>query len=183
MKVAVYFAEGYEELEALSVVDVLRRANIEVIMTGINGESVTSARRISVKMDTTIEVLEHEDIDMIVLPGGVPGIENLEASSLVLENIKRFKEQGKWLAAICAAPSILGKQGLLVDEKATCYPGYEKYLEQCEYRDETTVVSHKIITSKGAGTSLAFAFKILECIQGKEAADKIKNSMQFKETK
>lgn len=183
MKVAVYFAEGYEELEALTVVDVLRRAKIEVVMTGISKETVTSARDISVQMDTTIEKLNHDDIDMIVLPGGVPGTQNLEANSLVLENIKRFKEQGKWLAAICAAPSILGKLGLLMGEKATCYPGYEKYLEGCEYRDESTVVSHKIITGKGAGTSLAFAFGILENIQGKEAVDQLKKNMQFKETK
>jgi len=177
MKIAVYFAEGYEEIEALSVVDVLRRAAIEVVMVGIGGIRITSARGITICMDTTIDDLNHEEIDMIVLPGGMPGVSNLENNSLVVQNIKAFKKQGKWLAAICAAPSILGKAGLLIGEKATCYPGYEKYLEQCEYSDEKTVISHKIITSKSAGTALEFAFVVLEVISGKLTADNIKKAM------
>ncbi|MDF2613229.1 MAG: hypothetical protein K0S71_1015 [Clostridia bacterium] len=177
MKIAVYFAEGYEEIEALSVVDVLRRAEIEVVMTGISGISVKSARGITIGMDTTIEDLNHEDIDMIVLPGGMPGVSNLEKSELVMQNIKEFKIRGKWLAAICAAPSILGKLGLLKGEKATCYPGCEKYLDQCSYVDERTVISNKVITGKGAGTALEFAFTLLEIISGKPTADKIKKAM------
>jgi len=177
MKVAVYFATGYEELEALSVVDVLRRAKIDVVMVGIDGKTVASARNIHVFMDTTIEELDHETVDMIVLPGGVPGVNNLSQSQSVIQNIKAFKEQGKWLAAICAAPSILGENDLLVGERATCYPGYEKYLKGCDYVDERVVVSHQVITGKGAGASLEFALAILEVIQGSEAAHKIKESM------
>lgn len=177
MKIAVYFAEGYEEIEALSVVDVLRRADIEVVMVGVSGKSVTSARGITICMDTTIDVLDHETVDMIVLPGGMPGVSNLENNGLVVQNIKEFKKKDKWLAAICAAPSILGKAGLLIGEKATCYPGYEKYLEQCQYTDEKTVISHKIITSKAAGTALEFAFVLVEVISGKLIADKIKKAM------
>ncbi|WP_070001066.1 DJ-1 family glyoxalase III [Cellulosilyticum sp. I15G10I2] len=177
MKIAVYFAEGYEELEALSVVDVLRRGEVEVIMVGVTGTQVKSARNISIQMDCVIDELNHDAIDMIVLPGGVPGIYNLEKNELVLENIKSFKSQGKWLAAICAAPSILGKCELLIGEKATCYPGNEKYLKQCEYINEGTVVSHKIITSKGVGTALEFAFTILKVLKGKGVADTVKEAM------
>lgn len=177
MKVAVYFATGYEEIEALAVVDVLRRGNIEVSMVGVNSKTVVSARGISINMDTTLDELNHDEIDMMVLPGGVPGVINLEASEKLMSELKSFKEKGKWLAAICAAPSILGNQGLLVGEKATCYPNYESKLIGCEHVDERVVVSGKIVTGKGAGTAIDFALKILEVLESKEVADKVRKSM------
>ncbi|MBU3805165.1 MAG: DJ-1/PfpI family protein [Candidatus Cellulosilyticum pullistercoris] len=177
MKVAVYFATGYEEIEALAVVDVLRRGNIEVSMVGVNSKTVVSARGISINMDTTLDELNHDEIDMMVLPGGVPGVINLESSEKLMSELKSFKEKGKWLAAICAAPSILGNQGLLVGEKATCYPNYESKLIGCEHVDERVVVSGKIVTGKGAGTAIDFALKILEVLESKEVADKVRKSM------
>lgn len=181
MKVAVYFATGYEEIEALSVVDVLRRAKVEVLMVGVDGKSVTSTRQITINMDTTIEELDHTEIDMIVLPGGMPGTRNLGASEMVVKNIKAFKEQGKWLAAICAAPSVLGENGLLENEKATCYPGFEEALIGCEYTADRTVISNKIITGKGAGAALEFSLLLLTIIKGEEVANQIKESMLIKE--
>lgn len=177
MKVAVYFATGYEEIEALAVVDVLRRGNVEVSMVGVSGKTVVSARGISINMDTTLDEINHDEIDMMVLPGGVPGIINLEANERLISELKSFREKGKWLAAICAAPSILGSQGLLVGEKATCYPNYESKLIGCEHVDEKVVVSGKIVTGKGAGAALDFAIKILEVLQGKEIADQVRKSM------
>lgn len=177
MKVAVYFATGYEEIEALAVVDVLRRGKVEVSMVGVSSKTVVSARGISINMDTTLDEVNHEEIDMMVLPGGVPGIINLESNEKLINQLKSFKEQGKWLAAICAAPSILGTHGLLVGEKATCYPNYESKLVGCEHIDEKVVVSGKIVTGQGAGAALEFAFKILEVLQGKEIADEVRKAM------
>lgn len=177
MKVAVYFATGYEEIEALAVVDVLRRGKIEVSMVGVASKTVVSARGISINMDTTLEELNHDEIDMMVLPGGVPGIINLEASEKLMNELKSFKEKGKWLAAICAAPSILGTQGLLVGERATCYPNYESKLIGCEHVDESVMVSGNIVTGKGAGVAIDFALKLLEVLASKEVAEEVRKSM------
>ena len=179
MKVAVYFATGYEEIEALSVVDVLRRGGVEVLMVGADGKmAVNSRNNVSINMDALIEEVDHKEIDMMVLPGGVPGVDNLMANEALVANLKDFKEQVKWLAAICAAPSILGKLELLKGEKATCYPGYEQELIGCEHVAERVVVSNHLITSVGAGASLDFGYKILEVIKGKELSDKIRAAMQ-----
>ena len=177
MKVAVYFATGYEEIEALAVVDVLRRGQVEVSMVGVSAKTVVSARGISINMDTTLDEVNHDEVDMMVLPGGVPGIINLESNERLIKELKSFREQGKWLAAICAAPSILGSQGLLVGEKATCYPNYESKLIGCEHIDENVVVSGKVVTGKGAGVAIDFAIKILEVLKGKEIADQVRKSM------
>lgn len=179
MKVAVYFATGYEEVEALSVVDVLRRGGVEVLMVGADGKKVVSSRNnVHINMDALVEEINHEEIDMMVLPGGVPGVDNLMNNETLVNQLKCFKEQGKWLAGICAAPSILGKLGLLKGEKATCYPGYEEALLECEHVAERLVVSNHVITAIGAGASLDFGYKILEMLKGKDLADKIRGAMQ-----
>ena len=179
MKVAVYFATGYEEVEALSVVDILRRGGVEVLMVGADGKKVVSSRNhVNINMDILVEEVNHEEIDMMVLPGGIPGVDNLIANETLVENLKAFKEKGKWLAAICAAPSVLGRLGLLKGEQATCYPGYEEQLLDCEHVAERVVVSNHVITAVGAGASLDFGYKILEMIKGKELSDKIRTAMQ-----
>lgn len=177
MKVAVYFGTGYEEIEALSVVDILRRGKVEVTMVGVNGKTVVSSRGISINMDKTIDEVDHTKVDMIVLPGGVPGINHLEENSILIEQLRCFKEQNKWIAAICAAPSILGKHGLLKGETATCYPGYENELIGCQYSEEGVVLSNHVITGKGAGYSISFAFKLLEIIKGEIVAGEVKKGM------
>lgn len=177
MKVAVYFATGYEEIEALSVVDILRRGKVEVLMVGVSGQTVVGAHNISINMDTTLEQMSHEDIEMMILPGGGLGARNLAASRALTSQLEAFKEQGKWLAAICAAPSVLGEIGLLRGEKATCYPGFEEKLLGCSYESERVVVSNHVITGVGSGASLEFGYKILELLQGKEVADKVKSGM------
>ena len=177
MKVAVYFGTGYEEIEALSVVDVLRRGKVEVLMVGVNGKTVVSGRGISINMDAVIEEVDHSLIDMMVLPGGIPGVNHLEASTLLIEQLKKFKKQNKWIAAICAAPSVLGKAGLLEGEKGTCYPGYEETLIGCKYINQGVVQSGKMITGKGAGYSLAFALELLKVLKGEEIARQVQEAM------
>ena len=179
MKVAVYFATGYEEVEALSVVDILRRGGIEVLMVGADGQKAVSSRNhVSINMDALVEEINHDEIDMMVLPGGVPGVNHLAENEILVKQLKEFKEKGKWLAAICAGPSILGNLGLLKGEQATCYPGYEEQLLGCEYLKEPVVVSNHIITAVGAGASLDFGYKILEMLKGKELSDKIRAAMK-----
>ncbi|WP_054739015.1 DJ-1 family glyoxalase III [Cellulosilyticum ruminicola] len=177
MKVAVYFATGYEEVEALAVVDVLRRGGVDVSMVGVTGKAVASARQISINMDQTIDEVNHDEIDMMVLPGGIPGVDNLKANETLVENLKAFKKEGKWIAAICAGPTILGELGLLEGEKATCYPGCEDALTGATVVNERAVVSNKIITGKGAGAALEFGLAILSVIKGEEAACKIAKAM------
>lgn len=177
MKVVVFFATGYEEVEALSVVDVLRRGGVEVIMAGVDGYEVTSARNITVKMDQKADEINYDEVGMVVLPGGLPGVDHLFASEFVKEKVLEFKKADKWIAAICAGPSVLGKFGVLEGEKATCYPNFEQFLYGATHVEDRTVVSNKIVTGKGAGASFEFALKLLEVIAGKEKADQIKQSM------
>lgn len=179
MKVVVCFATGYEEVEALATVDVLRRAGIEVVMTGVDGAVVSSGRNIKIHMDELIERVKWPEIDMIMLPGGLPGVDNLIANEVLCENLKDFKEKGKWIGAICAAPSMLGKLGLLKGERATCYPGFEETLEGAVVTHERVTVSHKIVTGIGAGASLEFAFAVLEVLKGNEVAQKLKKAMMI----
>ncbi|MGL4737346.1 MAG: DJ-1 family glyoxalase III [Cellulosilyticaceae bacterium] len=177
MKVAVLFATGYEEIEALSVVDVLRRAQIDTMMVGIEDEYVTSSRAITIKMDTTLNNLNKDTIDFLILPGGMPGVKNLYENNIVQEWVKDFDAQQKKIGAICAAPSILGRLGVLKGKCATCYPGFEQDLEGATLREERVVEDGHVITGIGAGASLEFAFKILEIIKGKDEADQIKMGM------
>lgn len=177
MKVAVCFATGYEEVEALSTVDVLRRGKVDTVMVGIDGKTVVSSRNISINMDMLIEEINWDEIDMVVLPGGLPGVDNLIANEKLCTIIREFKERGKFIGAICAAPSILGKLGVLEGEKATCYPGFEKFLAGATVTHERVTKSNKIITGIGAGASLEFAFALLEQAQGKEVADEIRQGM------
>lgn len=179
MKVVVYFATGYEEVEALAVVDILRRGNVEVIMAGVTSEQVASSRGITVMMDKLAEQIVYEEVDMIVLPGGLQGVEGLKASPIVTNQLKAFKEQGKWIGAICAAPSILGELGFLKGEKATCYPSFEKSIDGGEYVIEPVVVSGNLITSRGAGTSWHFALALLEVLAGKEKRNEVAKAILF----
>lgn len=177
MKVAVCFGTGYEEVEALTAVDILRRGQVDVTMVGVDGKAVSGSHGISVNMDQTAEETVFEDFDMIILPGGVPGIHSLAACKSLMDALKTFKEEGKWIAAICAAPSILGEAGLLEGEKVTCYPGFEEKLLGAEHQEEGVVLSNRFVTAKGAGYGFAFALKLLEIIKGRECAQKVRKGM------
>lgn len=171
-KVGVFFAEGYEEIEALTVVDLLRRADIETVCVSIdNQKQVMGAHQIHVDMDAGIEEIDFDALDMIVCPGGMPGTKNLEACSKLTEQIKHFYDAGKLIGAICAAPMIFGHLGLLEGREACIFPGMEENLIGAKVVYEDVVQSGHVITSRGMGTAIAFGLKIIENLLDKETAD------------
>ncbi len=180
MKVYVMLADGFEEIEALTAVDVLRRGEVETIMVSVKDEkTVASARNIQVIADTTLDQIKVEQEDMIVLPGGGRGVDGLENTRPLIEMLKAHQVKKGLLAAICAGPSIPGKLGFYRGVKATCYPGFEKYLEGAQVTDEDVVVDQNLITARGAGVSLAFAYAILSIIKGHELTEKISKAMIY----
>lgn len=177
-KVYLHLAEGFEEIEAITVVDVLRRAKIDIETVSVSGnKEVRGAHNISIIADKLFENADYLNCDMIVLPGGMPGTVNLEKHEGLIKNIIDFYQQGKWVSAICAAPSIFGKLGLLSGRSAVCYPGFEKDLRDALISSEPVVVSDKIITSKGPGTAIMFALKIVELLKNEQLAEELKKNM------
>ncbi len=171
MEVGVFFGEGYEEIEALTVVDLLRRAGISVQMISITGNrQVTGSHRVTVVMDALLEEVDFEQMKMIVLPGGMPGTLNLEACQPLMEQVKAFHVKGKPIAAICAAPTILGHLGLLKGQPACCYPGMEGDLTGARITTEPVAKGEQILTSRGMGTAIDFGLAIIEHLQGSQAA-------------
>ncbi|MGN0596200.1 MAG: DJ-1 family glyoxalase III [Ruminiclostridium sp.] len=175
-----FLAEGFEEVEALTPVDILRRCGKEVVTVGIGEEVITGAHGISVCTDITeVELVPDDEIEMIILPGGMPGTLNLEKSRTVQDAIDYCALNDKYIAAICAAPSILGHKHLLDGKKATCFPGFEEQMNGAVMTGEKVVVADKIITAKGAGASMEFGLKLAEILCGKARADKLAASMQW----
>ena len=181
MKVYVMMADGFEEIEALAVVDVLRRGEVETILVSIkNDKIVVSAREIPVVADATIDKIEIAPDDMIVLPGGGKGVEELFASESLKKLLTAHNDNKGNIAAICAGPTIPGRLGLLKGIKATCYPGCEEDLKGAILSQEDVVVDQNFITSRGPGTAFKFSFKLLEMIKGEEIKDKISKGMLYR---
>lgn len=177
--VYVFLAKGFEEIEALAPVDVLRRANIEVKTVGVTGKQVRGSHNISVSCDITINEATFDNLDGIILPGGMPGTTNLEADETVQKFIDYAVENGKIIGAICAAPMILGHKGLLRGKNAVCYTGFEKELVGAHVLDRPAVRDGNIITGWGAGGAMEFAFAFLEAISdSEELAKKIARNMR-----
>ena len=171
-KIAVHLADGFEEIEAISIIDVLRRAGFHVTIVSMNKSmEVNGAHEITVKADVLFEDLDYDNIDMIVLPGGMPGAANLKAHSGLREQVLNFNDSEKPMAAICAAPMVFGNLGLLKEKQATCYPGFEDELHGAIITGEAVAEAGNIITGKGAGVAIKFALKIVEKFNGKEVAD------------
>ncbi|MTB65007.1 DJ-1 family protein [Streptococcus sp. zg-86] len=164
-KVAVVLANGFEEIEALTPVDVLRRASIECDMIGLTGKEVEGSHGITVQADK-IFTGDLTDYDLVVLPGGLPGSTNLRDHGELLQALQALAASGKYLAAICAAPIVLDRAGLLQGRRYTCYPGKEADIDSGHHVNETVVVDGNIITSRGAGTSLAFAYTLVDLLGG-----------------
>lgn len=172
--VAVHLAKGFEEIEAISIIDVLRRAGVEVTVASIEKSlEVTGAHNIIVKADILFEDVKYETIDMIVLPGGMPGSTNLNNHKELKKQILNFNNQGKPLGAICAAPLVFGNLGILKGKKATCYPGFEGELIGAEPVNSSVEKDGTIVTGKGAGVAIHFALKIVEMLKGKDLADEL----------
>ena len=177
-KIAVHLAEGFEEIEAISIIDVLRRAAFEVEVVSMTQRiEVAGAHHITVKADTLFEDLNYEWIDMIILPGGMPGTNNLNQHEELKQQILNFHENGKPLGAICAAPLVFGKLGILKDKQATCYPGFEEELKGAKVSGKYVEQTGTIVTGKGAGVAIQFALKIVEMLKGKAFADDLGRKM------
>lgn len=174
----VMLAEGFEITEALTTVDVLRRAKLEVLTVGVNSEYVTSSCNIQVKSDITADEVELDRADAVILPGGMPGTLNLEASDFVQKAVDFCVENDRYICAICAAPSILGHKGLLNGKKATCYPGFEVNSDKVTYTGEGAVADGKIITGKGAGCTIEFGLLIASKLASDTVANEVKDAMQ-----
>jgi 4-methyl-5(b-hydroxyethyl)-thiazole monophosphate biosynthesis len=179
-KAAVFFATGYEEIEALTVVDLLRRAGIDTVCVAIDNEkSVTGSHKISVAMDAGIEDLDFDGFDVLVCPGGMPGTLNLEACTTLTDNIRKFDDEGKLIAAICAAPSIFGHLGLLTGRDACIYPGMEGELTGANVVYDKVARAGNVITSRGMGTAIPFGLEIVAALTDKETADKLGKAVVY----
>lgn len=179
-KAYVFLADGFEEIEGLTVVDILRRADVEVCTTSIMGrKEITGAHRIEVKADAKLENCDFTDGDLFVLPGGMPGTRYLGQCEPLCELLKEKDRQGVYLAAICAAPSVLGDLGLLSGRKAICYPGFEERLTGAEVTFEKVVTDGHITTSMGMGTAIPFALRLVALLCGEKKAEEIKNSIRY----
>lgn len=176
--VYLLLADGFEEIEALTTVDILRRSGIDVKTVGISSKIQTGSHDIPVVCDIEINEVDKNDITMLILPGG-GGYELLDASNEVHGLINHCVANKIYISCICAAPSIIGKKGLLEGKKAVCYPGFEKYLYGAQIQNTKTAVDGLFITGKGPGASADFAFEIVSILKDKETADKIKGMMCY----
>lgn len=179
-KIAVFFGTGYEEIEALTVVDLCRRAGIETEMVSITDKrEVTSSHHICVKMDKIYEEVNFDELDMIVLPGGLPGTTNLEACEPLMEKLDEFKNSGKWIAAICAAPSIFGHRGYLKGKDACSYPSFESHLEGANVLQKPAVVCENMIMGRGMGAAVDFSLAIVANLIDQKTADNLAKAIVF----
>ena len=173
-QVAIILADGLEELEAVTPIDFLRRAGIDVVTVALKGNSVTGSHNIEIKAD---RIMKHfpENADAVVLPGGMPGAANIAADPAAMAHIKSFHKQGRLVAAICASPTVvLGGAGLLEGRRFTCYPGFEsKAGEGGLYSNSGVIVDENIITANGVGSAACFAAEIIAVLEGREKADEV----------
>lgn len=180
-KVAVLFAEGYEEVEALTVVDLLRRAQIECDIVAVaDTDEVAGSHGISVSADKGFSDLVADTYDGLILPGGLRGVNNLAGDERVLALLQHFHKEGKLTAAICAGPTVLAKAGLLERRKACCYPGMEDQLSGAIPCTEAVVKDGSILTSRGLGTAIPFALALVEYFNGGKAAETLAGSIVYR---
>ena len=178
--VFIFLATGFEEIEATTTIDIIRRAGIDVKIVSTTGEkTVTGAHNISLSADLLFEDADFSKAKMLILPGGLPGTTNLEKHEGLLSLIRKQNQAGKWIAAICAAPSILGKMHLLRNLDATCYPGFEHLLNGASYQDEKVVCDDKFVLANGPSSALLWALAIVREELGAEKSDSVAAGMLF----
>jgi 4-methyl-5(b-hydroxyethyl)-thiazole monophosphate biosynthesis len=177
MRACVLLAPGFEEIEAVTIIDVLRRGEIETFVLGVEDIGVQGSHDITVQADRKLADALEERWDLVVLPGGMPGASNLASSELVQSFLKAQETKGAKIGAICAGPIALAKADLLRGKKATSYPSFEKQITGAIYRREPVVVDGRIITSRGVGTALDFALKLVEELRDQTAADELAERM------
>lgn len=178
MKVLVPLAEGFEEIEAVTIIDILRRAGIETVTAALKNNPVKGAHNIFVTADTFLdEVISREEITAIILPGGMPGSTNLKNDSGIINLVQTINKSGGLTAAICAAPIILGESGVLKGKKFTCYPGYEKEIHGAVYVKDKVVSDGTVITSMGPGCAPLFALAVVEYLKDSKTAESVKKQL------
>lgn len=181
-KTAIIFAAGYEEVEALTVVDLLRRAKIGCNMISLEDQDrVTGSHGIGIVMDAKFSETDFTRYDGVILPGGMPGTSNLAADARVLALLRSFADAGKLTAAICAAPTVLAKAGLLTEKKAGCYPGMEDQLTGANVSFDPVTVDGTVITSRGLGAAIPFGLSIVQFFEGKELADALAAAIVYEQ--
>lgn len=178
-RVLVPLAAGCEELEAVTIIDLLRRAGIEVVTAGIAPGIVKASRGTQLVPDTTLDSVLRDEFDMIVLPGGMPGAQHLKEDPRILGLLRKMADAGKYTAAICAAPTVLAEAGLLAGRRATSYPGFLDKLEVpgMTYLDDPVVADGKVLTSRGPGTAMDFALALIEALAGKAKRDEVEAAL------
>ena len=176
--VLVPLAHGCEELEAVTVIDLLRRARVEVVVAGLESGPVTASRGVVLMPDTTLDEVLECDFDMIALPGGGGGAQRLEADPRIISLLQRMTEADRYVTAICAAPKVLASAGLLQGRRATSYPGALDGISGPTYTDESVVQDGRIITSQGPGTAMDFALALIERLCGKNKRDEVEAALQ-----
>jgi len=174
----IFFAHGFEEIEAVTTLDILRRAELPVKSVGVGGKMITGSHGISVECDLLENETSLSDMIAVILPGGMPGTLNLEKSQAVRDALNCATERGLLIAAICAAPSVLGHMGLLEGKRFTCYPGFEEGLAGARHSPERVVKDDKIITAKGPGCAIPFALEIVRSLLGDERAATLEATLQ-----
>ena len=178
--VYVFLAEGFEEIEALGTLDLIRRAGIEAMSVSVTGDRyVTGSHGIKVCADLMLNECADKEPTMVVLPGGMPGSENLYNCEELRLYVKNNFEAGRYIAAICAAPMVFGRMGLLGGYKATCYPGFEKYLTGAEYTSSPVECDRNVITGNGPGAFYRFAYEIIKKLKNEESAKKVLEGGKF----
>ena len=178
-KALVLMAEGFEEIELTSIVDILRRGGVTVTIAGLKDGLITGSREIKMQPDVTLDGIK-EMYDIIILPGGSPGYVNLGNDRRVIEIVKRYNAEGKIVAAICAGPSVLVKAGILGGKKATIFKGMENELKNAVYVDKTVVVDGNILTSQGPGTAMEFAIELLKRLTGEKKAQEVQEKLLYR---
>ena len=174
----VPLAEGFEELEAVTVIDILRRAGIEVVVASLAGSPVTGSHGIRIAADTPLAAVVEQDFDMIVLPGGMPGAGHLRNDARIAEFVRRLHARGQPVAAICAAPMVLAAAGILDGRRATSFPGFLDEAARTAVVGDAVVVDGNVITSRGPGTALDFALALVEQLEGVAAREAIESRLQ-----
>jgi 4-methyl-5(b-hydroxyethyl)-thiazole monophosphate biosynthesis len=178
-RVLVPLAQGCEELEAVTITDLLTRAGVTVVTAGLDDQPVKASRGVTLLPDTTLDDVNVDEFDMVVLPGGLPGADYLDADPRIHAILKRLHQQGKYTAAICAAPKVLAGSGLLNGRQATGYPGVldGMSLSQVQIKSDAVVSDDKVITSRGPGTAMDFALELIEKLQGRETRNEVEQAL------
>ncbi len=177
----VLLAKGFEEIEAVAVIDILRRANVKVQICSIDKDQVVGAHNISIKSDVRLDFIDiyNDDYDVVYVPGGVPGVNNLAENEKVLDLLRKYHEDGVIIASICAGPWVLEQAGIIKDHEVTSFPSFKEKINPKEYKDEIFVKSGNVLTSRGAGTAMELGFMILNELGLVEEEKTLREDMQY----